>query len=152
MARDPVILTGFFQSITQARKQKELWAPMIKISLSNSTNINQENIVTNDIVALIDTGSDFPRIDIPLATKYQLIQTGTSQSVSLGKEGDISIYACQVIMPGLPIFQVGTCGASALRSGGSTFDFILGMEILRFFEVYVNQHESKVILRYSWEQ
>ncbi len=126
MAREPVILSGFFQSITQNPRQKELWAPMIKISLSILNDINDENIVASDLTALIDAGSDFPRIDISLAATYGLIQTGTSQSMSLGTEGDIKIYACQVIMPGLPIFQIGTCGASALRSGGSSFDFILG--------------------------
>jgi hypothetical protein len=62
----------------EPRPSKDLWAPMIKVSLIIPTKVGVDQIVSN-IAGMIDTGSDHARIDDDLAAKYGLTSMGTVQ-------------------------------------------------------------------------
>lgn len=141
------MLTGFFASVTWMNVESPIvWGPMIKFSLSNATSLNTENIIARDLVALIDTGSDYCRIDDRIVAEHDFRVIGEARSKSVGQETIVKTYNCQVILSDDIKLQL-MCGSTVLRASGASFDLILGMDAIRFFELTVNRSVPLVTLR-----
>ena len=60
-----------------------LWMPMIRVSISDSTDPVVHSIVEENVIALVDTGSDFCRIDSDMINRHPTFkQVGEAQSTS----------------------------------------------------------------------
>ena len=141
------MLAGFFASVTWVNAENpSVWGPMIKFSLSDATSLESENIVARDLVALIDTGSDYCRIDQAIVASHSLSVIGEARSKSVGQETIVKTYNCQIIL-GEDIKLQLMCGSTVLRESGAAFDLILGMDAIRFFELTVNRSAPLVTLR-----
>jgi hypothetical protein len=146
------VVTGYFGPINStAAHASELWGPMIRFSLSNATHPSQCNIVETDLTALIDTGSDLSRIDDGLAVKHNLHQLGQMSAVSGGLSSTVNLYSLQITLSDLPrshLLQL-QCPSVQLRSSGAPYDFLLGMDAVRFFELLVVRSRQIVNLRWA---
>jgi hypothetical protein len=124
----------------------ELFMPMIYgVSLSDSTEGNPPHIVRTDLVALIDTGSDFCRIDRVLAASLPSLKYLGEMSVigATGPAGEC-VYSLQIIVGDvqLPVF----CLTASLRSSGSLSDLLFGMDAIRHFDLRINRSLEQVSL------
>jgi hypothetical protein len=141
-----VINDIFAPCTTAAASTPQLWMPMIQgVSVSDSTDPNRPNIIENNLVALIDTGSDYCRIDANLAAKHSsLTQIGTMNALGATGPGAEKIFSLQIIF-GQVRFQ-SACATAVLRSGGSLFDLLLGMDAIRFFDLNIVRSRHLVTL------
>jgi hypothetical protein len=151
--KDPMVramATGFFgPANASAREVTTLWMPMIRVSLSNATNNEAEHIVDDDVLALIDTGSDLCRIDDEMVNKYQFKPIGTTQTVTPTGRGAFKVYLVQMILDRHRLMLY--CPAVPLRRyEGAIYDILLGMDAIRYFDLTVSRVQSLVTL--SWIQ
>jgi hypothetical protein len=124
-----------------------LWMPMVRVSLSDSIDLNVQNVVNDDIVALVDTGSDYCRIDVEFVKKYpNLKQLGEMKAASPTGTAIEKMYAAQIIIDGHPVPTI--CLSAPLREVGNQFDLLLGMDVIRHFELSVIRSHPLVTL--SW--
>jgi hypothetical protein len=148
-----MIITGTFAPCTpSAASTPHLWMPMLQgVSISDATDQNIQNIIDKDLVALIDTGSDYCRIDQSLASKYpSLKQVGEMDSIGATGPGKEKLYELQIIF-GTVRFQA-ICATAILRSGGSLFDLLIGMDAIRFFELSVVRARHQVTMTWIDQQ
>jgi hypothetical protein len=141
---DSKMIIGYFGPISAANIP-DLWGPMIRFSLSKSTRPAETEIVERDLVALIDTGSDLCRVDTALATKYNLIERGTMPAVGSGVQSIVQTYSLQVILEDQTKLQL-TCPSVRLREVGAPFDFLFGMDAIRFFDLSIARSRQAVSL------
>jgi hypothetical protein len=124
----------------------ELFVPMLDgVSLSDAIDQNPRHIVRTDLVALIDTGSDFCRIDRQLAASIPTLKyIKDVPSLSASGGGTESVYSLQIIVEEylLPVF----CLTASLRSSGSLSDLLFGMDAIRHFDLKVNRSLERVTL------
>jgi hypothetical protein len=130
----------------EPRPSKDLWAPMIKVSLIIPTKVGVDQIVSN-IAGMIDTGSDHARIDDDLAAKYGLTSMGTVQSHGMGAATTVPTYNCGVIFDEGARLMVGFAGY-AFRRENNDFDLLLGMQVLQHFEFSLAAAAQKATLRF----
>jgi predicted aspartyl protease len=140
---------GYFGPASANAGDQTLWMPMIRFSLSNAVLPEDEHIVAQDLVALIDTGSDYCRIDERIAETHNLYRTrNLIRARNDGKEYLNQTFLCQVILQDLTKLHL-ICAAFKLRGdGGAAFDFLLGMDAIRQFDLSVIRSEERVTLRY----
>ena len=120
---------------------------MIRISLSDATHNGTEHIVDNDVLALIDTGSDLCRIDEEMINKYSFEPVGTTQTVTPTGRGTFKVYLVQIVLDGHRLILY--CPAVPLRRyEGAIYDMLLGMDVIRYFDLTVSRAQSLVTL--SW--
>ena len=124
----------------------ELFTPMLDgVSLSDSIDQNPPHIVKTNLVALIDTGSDFCRIDGNLAASLPSLRYIKDVPViGATGAGTEKVYSLQIIIEDviLPVF----CLTASLRSGGSLSDLLFGMDAIRHFDLKVNRSLERVTL------
>jgi hypothetical protein len=120
-----------------AQNLPHLWVPMIPVALSNSQHPAPPNVIEHNLVALLDTGADFCRIDTALA-RANLQSKGTMPSVAGGVQTMVNVYRAQLITEEGNVLDTDLF-ESPLRSAGSQFDFLIGMEMLRFFRIEMNR-------------
>jgi hypothetical protein len=132
--------------IGEPQPAKELWAPMIRVSLIIPTKAGVDQIVSN-ITCLIDTGSDYCRMDDSLAINYGLPSIGTGISHGMGAAINVSSYQCGVIFDETARLLIGFAGYP-FRSDNNNFDLLLGMQALQHFEFSLAAAAQKATLRF----
>jgi predicted aspartyl protease len=144
-----VTAIGYFGPASANGGDETLWMPMIKFSLSRAILPEDEHIVARDLVALIDTGSDLCRIDEQVAEKHNLYRTRSLvKARNEGRDYTNETFLCQIIFDDFTKLHL-ICAAFKLRGeGGAAFDFLLGMDAIRHFDLSVVRSEEKVTLRY----
>jgi hypothetical protein len=142
--------TGLFgPANASARETPTLWMPMIRVSLSDTIHNETQHIVDDDVLALIDTGSDLCRIDEEMANKYSFKTIGITQTVTPTGRGIFKVYLVQMILDGHSLLLY--CPAVPLRRyEGAIYDMLLGMDVIRYFDLTVSREQSLVTL--SWIQ
>jgi hypothetical protein len=124
----------------------ELFMPMLdNVSLSDSIARNPPHIVRGGLVALIDTGSDFCRIDRSIAASLPSLKyIKDIPVVSATGSAQEHVFSLQIIVEDiiLPVF----CVTASLRSGGSLSDLLFGMDAIRHFDLKVNRSLGRVTL------
>jgi hypothetical protein len=118
---------------------------MIKVSLGDATG-DKPNIV-QDAVALVDTGSDFCRIDDDIVGANRFTQVGEITSKHENVTFTRKTYIVQIIIDGhcLPLI----CAGFPIHSSGSVFDVLLGMDAIRLFDLSVNRSQHRVSLTWT---
>jgi hypothetical protein len=139
------LIKGFFAAAS-SQQNPALWAPMAHFDLSSATDNNATNVVEEGLTALIDTGSDYCRIDAALALKHSLTQIRTIPDRSGGSTSIVKVYSLQIILDGGQKLSL-QCPSGSLRSGGFPFDFLLGMDAIGHFELVVARPRQEVTLR-----
>jgi Aspartyl protease len=139
---------GFFGPM-RADKQNtpEVWNPFIRLTLTDTGGI----ILANDVLALIDTGSDVCYIDNELAKKSGLLPKGsTTTSTGTGSKEN-PVYACVFLIKDRPtnaVLRMATPGMD-LSSNGLNHRILLGMEALRNFDLRISQSQQLVELNWA---
>jgi hypothetical protein len=139
---------GFFGPM-RADKQNapEVWNPFIRLTLTDTGGI----ILANDVLALIDTGSDVCYIDNELAKKSGLLPKGsTTTSTGTGSKEN-PVYACVFLIKDRPtnaVLRMATPGMD-LSSNGMNHRILLGMEALRNFDLRISQSQQLVELNWA---
>jgi len=123
------------------------WCPMVEVSFSDSRYPALPNVVATNLTALIDTGADFCRIDTELAKRTRLTAHNKLPSISAGGTNIVDVFRGQIILGDGTILDVDLCEAP-LRSAGCQYDFLLGMEALRFFDLTISRKENRITLQF----
>jgi hypothetical protein len=137
------MITGFFGPGSSGQQQ-ELWSPMVNFDLIDKDN-NGKALQTG-LVAVIDTGSDFCRIDSALANKYNLVPTREVRDRSGGFTGMVKVYFVLIHLSDGTALQLN-CASGQFRELGFGFDFLLGMDAIGHFELLVAKPRQEVTLR-----
>jgi hypothetical protein len=119
---------------------------MIKVSLVAPTKAGVDQIVPN-LTCLIDTGSDFCRIDDGLAEQYNLPTLGKVQSFGMGASITVNTYKCGIIFDEGAQLIVGF-GGYPFHQDQNDFDLSLGMQALQHFESSLAAVAQKATLRF----
>jgi hypothetical protein len=143
------VITGTFgPSNPSLTAYPTLWMPMIKVSLSDSSDPGLRHIIEENVIALIDTGSDFCRIDQAMINRHPgFKQVGEGKSTGATGSEVEKIYNLQIIIENLS-FQM-LCFEAPLRSGGNSFDLLFGMDAIRFFDLSVVRSRQMVTLTWT---
>jgi hypothetical protein len=140
------MLSGRFAATNPSMaNDSDYWQPIVRVSLSNSTDVNSTNIVKSDAIALIDTGSTLCIIDedILQGNNFSFIKETATQSA--GGLHKTRLYSAQFVTgEGSPL-QLN-CLSVPIRKMGNSFDVILGMDLIRFFELSVVRRRDQVTL------
>jgi hypothetical protein len=139
------MIRGFFGPIYPAQISA-LWSPMVNFDLIDPN--NSETALQAELVALIDTGSDFCRIDAALATKHNLVSIGEVHDVSGGTNGMVKAYSVSTRL-GDGTRLVVQCPAGQFRGAGAAFDLLFGMDAIGRFEILIARSQQEVTLRKS---
>jgi hypothetical protein len=139
---------GFFGPM-RADKQNapEVWNPFIRLTLTDTGGI----ILANDVLALIDTGSDVCYIDNELAKKSGLLPKGSSTTSTGTGSKENPVYACVFLIKDRPtnaVLRMATPGMD-LSSNGMNHRILLGMEALRNFDLRISQSQQLVELNWA---
>jgi len=140
------VVSGLFEPDNQsAVNTPSIWKPMIKVSLGDGPG-DTPNIV-RDAVALVDTGSDFCRIDDDIIGSHPFRQVGEMTSKHENVTFTRKTYIVQIIIDGhcLPLI----CSAFPIHSSGSVFDVLLGMDAIRLFDLSLNRSQHRVTLTWT---
>ena len=140
------MLTGFFGPQLQ-NADPSLWSPMIKVALSDSVDPNHQHVVASDLTALIDTGSDYCRIDEDVATRFGLQIEKYVPAFLAGEQSKNAIYHGQLVFEDATWMQV-FFGSGTFRKNGLLFDLLVGMDVIRFYELTVARKSQAVSLRW----
>ena len=137
---------GFFGSLTSDHPDLPgLQSPMLRIGLSDAFGDSHPNIVEHDIIALIDTGN-WCQVDSEMAAKHNLYYIGTVTSRHLEVEMTVNWYKCQILIAG-KTFPI-QCSNFDFEKNKANFNFVIGMDMIRQFDLTVNRLGSIVALRY----
>jgi hypothetical protein len=139
---------GFFGPM-RADKQNapEVWNPFIRLTLTDTGGI----ILANDVLALIDTGSDVCYIDNELAKKSGLLPKGSTMTSTGTGSKENPVYGCVFLIKDRPtnaILRMATPGMD-LASNGLNHRILLGMEALRNFDLRISQSQQLVELNWA---
>jgi hypothetical protein len=141
------MVSGFFGAITLGGASVfEYQAPMIWFSLSKTIPPDAVNIVESGLIALIDTGADMCSIDSALVKKHKLILGPKIPTIAAGVQK--AFHTCEVriiLEDGQPLQLM--CRSVALRASSSQFDFLFGMDAIRFFCLSVTKSLGEVTLQ-----
>jgi hypothetical protein len=113
--------------------------PFIKVGAANGLgwNANLDPSPPNRIdglVALVDTGADYCRVDGELTTRLKLIKQGSVRSMSVGSAQEADVFA-MVLCFGKENYPIRVSAPAAnLRGAGLLFDIIIGQDVLKFFQ------------------
>jgi predicted aspartyl protease len=129
----------------QDGKSRDVWGPMLKVSLSDSTVPTIVNIIATDLLALVDTGADVCYIDTSLATQHNMQSRNTLSAISSGGSTNASVYIGQIILEGRTNLQMAMVGID-LRARGFRHRFLIGMEALRYFEMTMRRQSGSFSL------
>jgi hypothetical protein len=146
-----IMVKGLFEPVRGDHRDKlNLWLPMIKVSLSDSIDPNTSNVIDENVLAIVDTGSCSCCIDQTYAARRNTFYD-TGQRVPItGATGttNVPVYNLQIIVEG-HILQM-YCPSIPLRSADNPCDLLFGMDAIRFFELSANRSHN--LLTLSWIQ
>ena len=141
------MVSGFFGPISRGGASEPAFqGPMLRISLSDTLPPEPLNIIEPDLIALIDTGSDICGIDSALVKKHGLITRGKTPAISTA--GQTSVEMCEVriiLQDGQALRMV--CRVVSIREVSAEFDFLFGMDAIRFFRLSVAKPLNEVTLQ-----
>src|SRR6202044_1461258 len=104
-----------------------VYSPMIKVHVTKDEPSKLSEIPPLDVIALIDTGSDYCRIDNMIASSLnlQVLTSGTSRHDNDHITSDI--YGAWVTFEDRTTLPLASQGFH-FRSTGTLFDMIIGMD------------------------
>jgi predicted aspartyl protease len=103
------------------------------------------------LVGLVDSGSDGLVIDKAVAEAIGMKRLPPRELFRTGNKISTNIYQGQLVLTDVGYVLSGEFAGAPLRETGASFDAILGMELLRRFDVRINRKENTVLLRYIGE-
>jgi hypothetical protein len=109
--------------------------PMLRLSIGSPGGKSLSGI------ALIDSGSFASLVDDSLVARLELTQVGNVQSMTAAGPQNNPTYRCSFTMPDGKILQVDVA-ARSLVATDVKFDAMLGMDILRNYDIRMNANEK----------
>jgi predicted aspartyl protease len=109
------------------------------------------NSVRTELIGLVDSGSDGLVIDKGVAEAIGMKRLPPREVFHTGNKISNNIYQGQLVLTDVGYVLSGEFAGAPLRETGASFDAILGMELLRRFDVRINRKENTVLLRYIGE-
>ena len=109
------------------------------------------NSVRTELIGLVDSGSDGLVIDKGVAEAIGMKRLPPRELFRTGNKISTNVYQGQLVLTDVGYVLSGEFAGAPLRETGASFDAILGMELLRRFDVRINRKENTVLLRYIGE-
>jgi predicted aspartyl protease len=109
------------------------------------------NSVRTELIGLVDTGSDRLVIDKGIAEAIGMKRLPSRELFPAGNKISTNIYEGQLVLTDVGYVLSGELAGAPLRETGAGFDAILGMDLLRRFDVRINRKDNLVILKYLGE-
>lgn len=129
------------------------FAPFVRIALGNdpswkSGDQRLPQLLSTELVALIDTGSDVTRLDAALIATFGLEVTGTSNSTFTGIQSQTQKCRAQLCFPEALFVVNGIHHTGTLRAGGQRHDVLIGLDLLQYFDFNFRPRAGVVELTY----
>jgi hypothetical protein len=132
---------------TQSVGSRLLYSPMIKVSVSKLRPVDGV-AASFDLIAMVDTGSDYCRIDIGVATRLNLeVLTQGESSHHFDEHVTSNFYGAWTIFEDKTVLPL-TCLGIQLKDDHYLFDMLIGMAALQHFETIVAPQTETVTLRF----
>jgi predicted aspartyl protease len=149
-----VELRGHFIAAS-ANAKPEHHLPVVRIAIANDTRYKPGgplgSPIRTDLLGLIDTGADGIAIDKGIAEALGMRRLPTREMTAAGTKVRADFYDGQLVLMDINYVLTGELTAIPWREGGSAYDAIIGMDLLRRFDVRINRKENLVLLRYLGE-
>jgi hypothetical protein len=140
---------GYFAPMRDDKKDiPAYWVPYIRLTLADA---DTGATLENDVVALIDTGSEACWIDHQLIKKYGLVQQGSIPAYTPTGATTNGVYRCHFIIPDLPrnkSIVMLTIGGD-FSASGMNHRMLLGLDALRFFDFRLLRNPDIVELKWA---
>jgi hypothetical protein len=141
-------INGYFGPLSRTQ-DPNLWGPLIKISLhSYPESVGSPTRPLQDVVALIDTGSQLCTLDGDIAVEFALRQGSGSSFLQLGREVKASSYFATLYIAELSYSYFAEMMASPFKKGDVPFQVILGWDFLRRFDLILTRRRN--LVRLDW--
>ncbi|SDT61316.1 hypothetical protein SAMN05444158_7504 [Bradyrhizobium canariense] len=115
--------------------------PVIKIVILNASGVQRQAI------ALIDTGSASCLVEQSIPKELGLVQAGSEEALTHDGKRTDPLYSCQFRFPDGHSFDL-QAAARPMQTAALSFDAIIGMSLLRYYDVRIKALERLVTLRW----
>ena len=154
---DAPTIRGRFVAASVDNPKTEFHLPVVRIAIADDSKyqpggpLNPRAIKT-DLTGLVDTGADGCIIDKAIAESLGLTRLQQSHVLSrTGLKSATAVYDGLLVLMDINYVLAGELPAVPLRESGVSFDAILGMDLLRRFDVRISRKDDLVSLRYLGE-
>jgi hypothetical protein len=108
--------------------------------------------VQTGVLALVDTGATESAVDEDLAVSLGLPVIDQVQGLAGGFRVQLTRYDCRIGFPELKRIKSVECVGSPMKKNGDAFSIILGMNMLRYFNLSMKAREGGVTLYPAWPE
>ena len=148
MAQQPKI-EGFFFDAVPAVAGKDTRVSGIIVDLHKA---GADLPVQTGVLALVDTGATESAVDEDLAVSVGLPVIDQVQGLAGGFQVRLTRYDCKIGFPELKRIKSVECVGSPMKKNGNAFSIILGMNMLRHFDLSMKAREGGVTLYPAWPE
>lgn len=142
---------GPFSTLPTANQSRELYIPIVTVGLANDPRGTETRgtttLLANDLIAVIDTGSQLCAIDPPIALRSHLPVLREDEIAGSSGIAKRSIFRGQLFFPETGALYELQFSGTPLRSAGWEFDVIIGWELLRLFDLRISKRNGLVELQ-----
>jgi|ERR1043165_7102366 predicted aspartyl protease len=153
---DVPTIRGRFVAASTDNPKPEFHLPVVRIALADDPKYKpggplDPRSIKTDLTALVDTGADGCVIDKAIAESLGLKRLPSREISRTGIKAETTIYDGLLVLMDINYVLAGELPAVPLRDNGLAFDAILGMDLLRRFDVRISRKDDIVSLRYLGE-